>query len=361
MPVLKAASEHASFDVVPTGTFFTMAELNGSVDRKYFDQRYVRGGQLANLARTSAEYWGMTLSTPRTSVWFHCELSYNGPGSSSVTAANQEIVQITGPATSSWPTGTPIVQISARPGQKQIYLSHRDGGGLNHDHGPLTIVNESSYTYDIFVDITAKTIQFYINGTLVYSSVGSANFLVSTITGARVTGRGMNAWFSQFILADESTVGWKVALVTGGPRITYDSFAFPTFAEWIAYNGATSFALQNYITDSQYNESTFITAQVTGQKSTVQEFNVAAAVPGMPTTVAAVVPYGAAKNTLTSQPTGWAWFLYRAGTVYNLTTFTVPKTNTMTRSNSVIATNPITGSGWTLSDFENFEMGVIST
>lgn len=352
MPALKAASEHSSFGVVPPGTFFTMAENNSGISRRYFDERYVRGALRAANVGAVPNYWGLSLDSPRTNVWLHIDFSFRGPGSASGVNGGQEIFGL-------YSGDNRVVFLRARPGQRQYYLSYTDTGGVVDLYGPITYTNERVQTFDIFVNIPTQTIQLYVEGTLVYSQVGSLNFAAGSISEMRITGRGTSGWFSQIILADESTVGWKVASAVSAPIMPFDPFSFPSFFEWSAHNGNNSLALQSYITNSQYDQGTFIASTSPGQKTTQQRAIPATPLSG-PTTVDSVFFYGHASNTASSSINSWGWFLYRSGTVYNLTQMTVPKTGAIVSRSSRESVNPITGSPWTIGDFVDFDLGVIS-
>lgn len=355
MPVLKAASEHASFDVVPTGTFFSMAETNGGISRRYFDERYVRGALLANQTGATPSFWGLNLAAPRSSVWLHIDYSFNGPGSSSGVNGGKECFGITSPS------GAMIVEVRAQPGVRAIYLSYYDPGGQVNLYGPVAVTNERVQTFDLFLDLATSTVQLYREGTLVHSTVGGISFAATQIGGMKITGRGMQGWFSQVVLADESTVGWRVAIGHSAPLFPPDVFSFPAFFEWAAHNGNNTFALSSYVTASQYDEGTFIASPNPGAKTTMQTLDPGTLPATGPQNIAAAVFYGVAQNSASSNANGWGWMLYRAGTVYNLPSFTVPKTATKTRNSAIVTTNPITGAGWSVGDFGTFDMGVIST
>ena len=329
-----------------------MAETNSGISRRYFDERYVRGALRAANTGATPNYWGLSLDTPRTNVWLHIDWSFSGPGSSSGVNGGQEMFGL-------YSGNNRVAFIRARPGLREYYLSYTDAGGVVDVYGPIAYTNERVQTFDIYVDLISQTLRLYVEGTLVFSQVGGLNFAVTTISEMRITGRGTAGWFSQIILADESTVGWRAAIAVSNPIFPNDPFGFPSFGEWAAYNGNNTFGLELYVANSQFNSGTFIASTSPGQKATLRR-KVPVAPTSGPLAVDSAFFYGMATNTPSSAVNSWGWFIYRSGIVYNLTQMTVPKTGVMTHGSVREPTNPVTGSPWLIADFADFDLGVIS-
>lgn len=350
MALLKAASEHGSFDVRPALTVRGLHTFQNTTIKSY-DANYVRGSLELGVSGNNTAYWALPLTISRTDLWLHCDLTliYNY---SQVTPVIEFVSE----------TGVPLVDICAKQSGSNLFIIVRSYDGTSYTvlSTDIPMTHFQFKTLDVRLDMLG-TIEVYTNGALAWAQVAAISATSQFIKEVRWRCHRSigTAFVSQCILADESTLGWKLRVMTKANFSGNESFF-----EWAGTSGANRFALSIDATEVTYDESTFIQAGSANKKSTITPYGFFAPFsepPGGPQSVVAAVFYGTMSNVPVGAVADTALMFLKDGVLTLSPALGIPKTDAVVQRSRIYPVNPNTGIGWVHSDLALFEWGVITT
>lgn len=297
------------------------------------DVNYARGSFVVSNS-TQNRVRSRKALTPVTEFWFHGNVliaamaGTNTLGWSARSRANSEVDQFRLVYTG---TGT-TVQFQRNSAGSFVSLGSSFSMAINTLH-----------TIDIYckIDGTSGVFQFYLNGTLVASFSGSAlqtqhNVVDSFTLGAFST--GASSYWSECVVADESTVGWRVkSLFPNGAGNQNDfSSSFSAIDEFAIDLG--DFAASNTVNHlSLYTYSNLNAADAFRQMK-------------------ALVVTSTILRSADSTPTDAQIAIRSGGT--NAFSSSVGLSIGRNDPQLVYATNPVTSTAWSAADIDALEIGL---
>lgn len=319
-----------------------MVDSTPSGGGEYFNAAYVK--QAISMNNSVYE---MKLDTAESDIWFHCDFAPiaagNGVNWGLYTPAGDPVLEI---------HGTAALGLQLKQWNGSSYINR----GTEH---PLTILspfNPQLDTIDIGVrlrDGSPSTIEMYVNDVLHFSVSTTTTFADYEVDTMKIPCSGVSGYVSQCMLADESTAGWRLAML-----MNQQIGNFGPNNDWI---GDPDFGrgsmLNNCCKDDEYDESELIFTGATAQREDTRT-NYTFPATG-PQTVAGVTAHCTAINDPGSAITDIA-FTIEEGMTSILPTFGIAKTGAVDTQNVTAATDPATGASWSLAKLEDAFIGVIS-
>lgn len=327
MAILFAGNELDSF------TFSGGGVGSVTTDSTYFNSNFCRCAIGINPA-TSIGYGTLTLPDAKSSIWFHTDV-YLG---------------------ANWTTNNNMIEIRSATygavarlrtsGTQSITAEVFDGASWVSFGTYNTFPYQVVVTLDIYLSLapTGGQAAWYINSGLVGTYTGDTQGYASTtiIDNVRLwTQYNGNLWtyYSQLIVADEDTRGMKVATL------------FPNGAGALSdWTGTFADVDETAITDSDYISTN---AASTGELFTMSDLSTTAQT-GYD--VKAVVQSGRASKGLTG-PQNLQYYMYSNGTVNPSPNIAGLTNNFATLPQYIWATDPSTGSAWTVANVNNLQAG----
>lgn len=294
----------------------------------------------SSFARTAVKCSGSTNyaeglpSAAGTNIWIHFDIATDPIASS--TSANRFI----------WydSSGNERIKINYADTTTQLVVQYWNGASFTSLTAITVGIDGVRQTIDMNVvcNSASGSINVYIAGT---NRLNSGTIDLSTTTdlkkfrfyGATISSLTTDTWFSQVIVADESTIGWRLATF-------YPSGAGATSSWTGAYTD---------IDETSYNDADFINSATANQVSTFAQTG--PAMTGY--TVKAVIVAARAKRG-SSGPANLQLALRSAGTDYFSASHALGLG--YTAEQNVWETNPATGAAWVNTAISAIQPGVKS-
>lgn len=335
MALLRAAHLHGSYDVRPSGDVIFYNRDSGNFDPVYVEQ--------AILMRNAP--YEVRLASPISECWLHLDCKIIPP----VFGFPEGVM---------WglytPDGDPIVELRGQ--HFNLTLAIYPGGSRTDVFGPVAYPS-GLVTFDLhakLVDTGLSEFELYRNGGSVFSISDSYVFPDYVMDTAKIVCGGPSGTVSQVIMADEPTLGWKVATVS---RSTIANFA--TQRDWASVPNQGGFAMSsNLFARDRYDENAFLSSTQSGARvNTRQNFTMPASGPQK---VAGLVIAATAEISAGGDVGAIAPTIEVNGVLSILNDFGFVRDGQIDMKSITSLTNPNTGGVWSAADIDDAFIGVIA-